>query len=242
MTTVTRPIPGSVEQRTAHDAPELDGRRLHGIVPYGVESRELPGGFREIIEPGALAGAKLDDLVATVDHIGIPIGRYPGTLELEDRSDGLHWSVSLPESRGDLREAIERGDMRAGSWRMKVAAGGDEWRGDVRHIKAISHLLDVSIVSSPAYPSAVTEYRSETTINPGDALEAAMGTEPDTQTAVTPEVTEERAAPVTGGLQVADRVSVGETRSLAEQFRADGFPGETATVDFGEFRAATFTG
>ena len=62
------------------------------------------------------------------------------------------------------------------------------------------------------------------------------------QTENAPQISEDRAAPVTGGLQVADRVTVGETRSLAQAFRHDGFPSETATVDFGEFRAATFTG
>jgi len=61
-------------------------------------------------------------------------------------------------------------------------------------------------------------------------------------TAAPESTTEDRAAPVTGGLQVEDRVSAGETRSLAEQFRHNGFPGETATIDWGEFRAATFTG
>ena len=240
MSTITRPTPGAVEQRTAPET-TIDGRRLRGIVPYSTESKDL-GGWREIIQPGALAGAKLDDLIATVDHVGIPIGRFPTTLDVEDRSDGLHWSVSLPESRSDLREAIERGDLRAGSWRMIVAPGGDQWQGDVRHIHEIAELRDVSIVSSPAYPQALTEYRSSEPTNPGDAQEAVMGTEPDTQTENTPQITEDRAAPVTGGLQVADRVTVGETRTLAEQFRQNGFPGETATVDFGEFRAATFTG
>jgi len=123
MTTIARPTPGSVEQRTAADT-AIVGKRLHGLVPYGTESRDL-GGWREIIQPGALAGAKLDDLIALVDHTGIPIGRFPTTLDIEDRDDGLHWSVSLPESRSDLREAIERGDLRAGSWSMIV--GADRW-------------------------------------------------------------------------------------------------------------------
>jgi len=243
MSTVTRPTPGAIETRTTPQT-TIDGKRLRGIVPYRTESRDL-GGWREVIEPGALNGAKLDDLIATVDHVGIPIGRYPTTLDVEDRDDGLHWTVSLPESRSDLREAVERGDLRAGSWRMIVAPGGDEWRGDVRHITAIAELRDVAIVSAPAYPQAVTEYRSEPT-DPGDAQEAVMGTEPETQT-VTPDSTEDRAAPVTGGLQVEDRVTVTATRprGLAEEFRAAGFPGETATIDFDRFaesRAVTWTG
>ena len=115
---MNRPKPGQVEQRTAPET-TVEGKRLRGRIPYGVESRDL-GGWREIIEPDALHGAKLDDLIATVDHVGIPIGRYPTTLDVEDRTDGLHWAVSLPESRSDVREAVERGDLRAGSWRMVV--------------------------------------------------------------------------------------------------------------------------
>jgi phage head maturation protease len=94
-----------------------------------------------------LRSANLDDLVATVDHAGVPIGRYPTTLDIEDRTDGLHWSVVAPESRSDVREAIERGDLKAGSWRMVV--GRNEWRGDVRHVHEIAVLRDVSVVSHP---------------------------------------------------------------------------------------------
>jgi hypothetical protein len=73
----------------------------------------------EIIEPTALRGTKLDDLVATVDHTGIPIGRYPTTLHLEDRADGLHWSVSPPGSRSDIQ----------GSRDETATITADEFRG-----------------------------------------------------------------------------------------------------------------
>src|SRR3954451_11158144 len=187
---MNRPKPGSVEERTAPDA-TVDGPRLRGVIPYGVESREMPGGWREVIDPGALNGARLDDLVATVDHAGIPIGRYPTTLDLEDRDDGAHWAVQLPESRSDAREAVERGDLKAGSWRMVVAR--DSWDGDVRHVHAIAELRDVSVVTAPAYPTAATEYRST---NPGEAQEDSMGTEPEkTITSTTTEtIVEDRAA------------------------------------------------
>src|SRR4051794_28559924 len=92
-----RPNPGQVELRSAPDV-ALEGRRLRGVIPYGVESRDL-GGWRERMARGCLAGAQMDDLVATVDHAGVPLGRFPGTLTVEDRDDGLHWSVELPEAR-----------------------------------------------------------------------------------------------------------------------------------------------
>jgi HK97 family phage major capsid protein len=116
------------------------------------------------MSPGCLAGARMDDLVATVDHGGVPIGRHPGTLRLEQRNDGLAWSVELPESRADVREAVERGDLCAGSWRMVV--GRDEWRGDVRHIHEVRELRDVSVVSSPAYAASVVEHRSQPATSP----------------------------------------------------------------------------
>jgi HK97 family phage prohead protease len=242
---MNRPKPGNVEERTAPDA-TVDGPRLRGVIPYGVESRDM-GGWREVIDPGALNGARLDDLVATVDHVGIPIGRYPTTLELEDRDDGAHWSVRLPESRSDVREAVERGDLKAGSWRMRVAR--DSWDGDVRHVQAIAELRDVSVVTAPAYPTAATEYRST---NPGEAQEDTMGTDPETTTTATETIVEDRAAQTvatnsTGGLSVEDRVTITREapRGLMEEFRAAGFPGETATVPFDtalEDRAVTWSG
>src|SRR3954471_9008055 len=112
-----RPTPGQVEERS--EPLGVDGRLLRGRIPYGVESRDM-GGWREVIAPGALRNTRLADLVATVDHVGVPIGRHPTPVPLDDRADGLHWSVDPPQSRADVREAVERGDLRAGSWRMVV--------------------------------------------------------------------------------------------------------------------------
>ena len=153
----TRPKTGEVEERQAPDL-QLDGRRIRGVIPYGVESRDM-GGWTEVIERGALNGTQLDDLVCVVDHAGVPLGRHPTTLQSEDRDDGLHWSVVPPKSREDIHEAVERGDLRGGSWRMVV--GRDEWRGGVRHVHEISVLRDVSVVARPAYRAAQVEYRSQ---------------------------------------------------------------------------------
>jgi uncharacterized protein len=235
-----RPKLGALEERAAPDLLATDGKRIRGRIPYGIESRDM-GGWREIIEPGALDTTRFDDLVVTVDHGGVPLGRYPGTLELEDRNDGLHWAVDPPESRRDVREAVERGDLRAGSWRMVV--GRDEWRGDVRHVHEIAELKDVAVATRPVYRDAVVEYRST---DPAKGQEDTMSehaqpaVEPDTNT------TEDRAAGA-GTLRVEDRVTepAAHRRGLADEFRAAGFPGETATIEFDRFaedRAVTWTG
>jgi hypothetical protein len=122
----------------------------------------------------------------------------------------------------------------------------DSWDGDVRRVHEISELRDVSIVPTPAYPSAVTEFRSTDNPDPATGQEDEMSH--TAQPAVEPDNTEDRAAPITGGLQAADRVTVGETRTqprgLADEFRAAGFPSEVATIPFETFedRAVTWSG
>jgi HK97 family phage major capsid protein len=149
----SRPSPGALEQRSAPvegTAPTVEGNRLHGLVPFGVESRDL-GGWTEVLAPGCLANADRSRLVVNVDHGGLPLGRFPSTLTLEDRDDGLHWSVELPQSRADVREAIERGDLDATSWRMVV--GRESWEGSRRTVHEIRALHDVAVVVNAAYPT-----------------------------------------------------------------------------------------
>jgi Escherichia/Staphylococcus phage prohead protease len=236
-----RPHAGQLETRS--EPISVDGQRIRGRIPYGTESRDM-GGWTEVIEPGALDSARLDDLVATVGHVGVPIGRYPITLELEDRSDGLHWAVDPPQSRQDVREAVGRGDLRAGSWRMRV--GRDEWRGDVRHVHEIAELRDVAVVTTPAYEGAAVELRNHDPAEPeeGDMPENnTPAIEPENTT--TTETTEDRSAPPTGGLNVEDRAARTEKPrlGLADEFRSRGFPGEVATMPWDEFesRAITWT-
>jgi HK97 family phage prohead protease len=234
-----RPQAGSIEERTLDLS--VDGRRIRGVIPYGTESRDL-GGFTEVIEPGALQRTDLTGLVATVDHAGVPIGRYPATLELSERSDGLHWSVDPPRSRADVVEAIERGDLNGGSWRMRV--GRDEWRGNVRHVHAISELADVSVVTRPSY-NAPVELRNhpeegnmpETVVSPPESPPEPV--EPRSA----PEAPPDPPTPQTGSLRVETRSAGDRPQSLAECFRSRGFPGERAVIPWQEFeeRAVTWT-
>jgi HK97 family phage prohead protease len=255
-----RPTSGTVEERTAV-VEVADDRRVRGLIPYGVESRDL-GGWTEVIEPTAFRNTRLDELRAVIDHQGVPLGRYPRTLEVEDRDDGLHWSLLPPQSRADVVEAIERGDMRAGSWRMVV--GREEWRGDTRHIHEIAELRDVTIVGAdePAYGDAATvEYRTH---NDGGERRQEGGTMPTEDGAAveqrenengseertenestekrTEDRSEERSQPA-GSLRVEDRASA-PRRGLAEEFRAAGFPVEAAEIPFDAYedRAITWSG
>jgi Escherichia/Staphylococcus phage prohead protease len=227
---MNRPKCGTLEQR---DAPfsgaaiTVDDRRLRGLIPYGVESRDL-GGWTEVVEPGALRNADTSELIATVDHAGMPLGRLSsGTLSVEDGANGYGWSVELPESRADVREAVERGDIVGGSWRMIV--GRDHWVGDVRHIDEIRELRDVCVAGShsPAYPAATVEYRTGGGAGSTSDADSAPGRGTGTGT---------------GNLSVRDRDSAPPARGLAEEFRAHGFPDEVASITFEEFRTAVWSG
>jgi HK97 family phage prohead protease len=234
-----RPKPGQIEERQAPGL-EVDGKRIRSRIPYEAESRDM-GGWREIVHRGALNATQFDDLVATVDHSGLPLGRYPGTLELEDRDDGLHWSVDPPESRADVLEAVQRGDLKGASWRMVV--GKDEWRGDVRHIHEIAVLRDVSLVVRPAYGEAApVEYRSQP--DPANGQEDTMADQAETQETTAPEESrsEEPQRMPAGSLRVEDRNDECRVYSLAELYEQRGyFANGVASVGWDEYRSFTWS-
>lgn len=231
MAATERPKVGEIEERQA-PALVIDGKKIRGLIPYNVESRDL-GGFTEIIEPGALNRTELEDLVCVVDHAGVPIGRHPTTLDLEDGDDGLRWAVDPPKSREDIREAVERGDLCGGSWRMVV--GKDEWRDNVRHVIEIKQLKDVSVVTRPAYRDAVVELRSAQDNDATQEAKAAVEDQTNNE-----ERTEERSHPA-GSLRVEDRAEIAPVQSLAQVFESRGFPTSPATVTWDEFRTLTWS-
>jgi HK97 family phage major capsid protein len=79
---------------------------------------------------------------------------------------------------------------------MVVAKGGDEWRGNVRHVRNVAELHHVSVVSTPAYDASVAELRSAEQKPPGNPSEVS---EPKPPEAPVPDT------PPAGGLRVEDR-------------------------------------
>lgn len=86
------------------------------------------------------------------------LGRYPNTLRLHVDEHGLRYEIKMPESRRDLIESIERGDIRGSSFSFIVSPGGEEWSVEegrsIRTVKSIASLIDVGPVTFPAYPDA----------------------------------------------------------------------------------------
>jgi HK97 family phage major capsid protein/HK97 family phage prohead protease len=169
--TANRPIieqrdrPTPPEQRTVDvnvEALEQRGRTLHGYAAvYGAESGDL-GGFRERIQAGAFAGVlgADADVRCLLNHDpNVVLGRTAsGTLRLFDEQRGLRFEVDLPESRQDIREAVQRGDIDGASFRFKV--GEESWEGEMRTVKTIAELHDVTVATYGAYPEASVELRT----------------------------------------------------------------------------------
>lgn len=242
--------PRAPEQRTIDvDVESIDtrGRTLHGYAAvYGVESGDL-GGFRERIAPGAFSGVMDADVRCLLNHDPSQVlGRSrAGTLRLSDEQRGLRFECDLPASPlGDnVREAVRRGDVDGASFRFAV--GEEEWDGELRTVKTVKTLEDVTVATYGAYPDASVELRTRP-----DKDNAAEQAEKDTETVKTEDRTEG------GGLAVEDRSATTEERSVDQRIE-DGLravrkgesralttsasvsPGELSTTLFDKLRASS---
>lgn len=153
---------------TGIETREEDGSMsIAGITAvFERESVDL-GGFTEIIAPGAFDEALANsDIRALYNHDpNYILGRNrSGTLELEIREDGLHYRIpSVPESRRDVWEAIQRGDVTGNSFAFTVAEDRWEPRDNappLRIIERVGELFDVGPVVYPAYSNTVVSARA----------------------------------------------------------------------------------
>ena len=142
------------------------GRTLSGIaVPYGtlshvLEDRARP--YRERFERGSLQHSDSTVMLYGHDMNSVPLASVrAGTLRFREEPEGLAFSVDLPESRADIREALERGDL-DGSVSIGFIASEDEWQNrtnpSVRTVRR-AQLVELSIVTAGAYPGATGDMK-----------------------------------------------------------------------------------
>lgn len=253
MSTITAP-----EQRTIDvDVASLDtrGRTVHGYAAlYDVLSEDL-GGYREKIAPGAFADVLGEDVRALLNHDPNEVlGRTKaGTLRLFDDPRGLRFELDLPDSPlgHNMREAVSRGDLDGASFRFEV--GDEAWNGDVRTVRSVKALHDVTLATYPAYPAASVELRTKPQPKETLNMDEATATEE-----VAEAVTEPEGETRTGSLRVEERtaseapteervmrelsealqtVEKGESRALTGSITLA--PTAVATVLFDKLRAAT---
>ena len=151
----------NIETRTEETE---DGKKIiigHASV-YGKRSENL-GGFYEFIEAGAFTPELIEnsDVRALINHDqNLILGRSTsGTLRLNADEKGLRYEFDVPDTSyaKDLVVSMERGDIDQSSFAFTVEE--DEWSSDedgnnIRTIKKINRLYDVSPVTFAAYPDA----------------------------------------------------------------------------------------
>jgi len=140
-------------------------------IVYGAYSRNL-GGFVERVQAGFVGQTLRDgaDVLARREHDSdMLLGRTSaGTLDLRDSDEGLDYDVPLPDTSyaRDLAALAERGDIRNSSFAFRTMPDGDEWgltdQGTPLRtlLRGGGALIDVSPVTTPAYPDATSGLRS----------------------------------------------------------------------------------
>lgn len=143
------------------DLEEDDSMVIEGYaLKFNTWSENL-GGFIETIDKRALNDTSLEDVRALIDHnSAMVIGRSSNdSLNLTVDDTGLKFNLTLPNTTyaRDLYENVRVGNVDNCSFGFSIAKDGDEISFDEeknirkRTIRNIDQLVEVSIVSFPAY-------------------------------------------------------------------------------------------
>ena len=164
------PQEGQTESRTIEGTPIVFGVRSVNLTPWS-ETREV----YEVLEPGCITNELLmrSDVILNLNHSNmVPdvLGRCrngKGTLSLELRENKVGCRCELPRTNNanDALELMRRGDITGMSFAFE-----DDWQDSengvsyertaemhdgkevwLRHVKRITGLYDVAIVTHPAY-------------------------------------------------------------------------------------------
>ena len=167
---VREPIEGQSESRRVDGKPIVFGVRSVNLTPWSSTRKVY-----EILEPGCISNELLQrsDVILNINHSNMVtdvLGRCnngKGTLELGLRESYVEASCDLPKTNtaNDTLELIKRGDISGMSFAFEddwedtengvslertgeIEDGKEIW---LRHVKRITGLYDVSIVTHPAY-------------------------------------------------------------------------------------------
>ena len=192
---------------------QADSRRVDGRpIIFGVRSRNLTPWsdervVYEVLEPGCIAPDLIQrsDIIFNINHstkVTDILGRRrngQGTLDLQLRESFVESSCDLPKTNcaNDTLELIKRGDISGMSFAYRddyedtengvsyertneTIDGKVVW---VRHVKRITELHDVAIVTNPAYEQTSVALREmgDSILKTIDAIEHRDDTEGDKQ-------------------------------------------------------------
>ena len=174
---------------------EIEGRPIvFGVRSVNLTPWSSTRKVYEILEPGCISRELLQrsDVILNLNHSNmVPdvLGRYRNTekdtLTLELRGDGIDCRCDLPKTNNanDALELIKRGDINGMSFAFEddwedtengvsyertnnIEDGKEVW---LRHVKKITGLYDVAIVTHPAYEQTSVGMREAS-----DRIDAAI--------------------------------------------------------------------
>ena len=174
---------------------EIEGRPIvFGVRSVNLTPWSSTRKVYEILEPGCISRELLQksDVILNLNHSNmVPdvLGRYRNTdkdtLTLEMRGDGIDCRCDLPRTNNanDALELIKRGDINGMSFAFEddwedsengvsyektndIEDGKEVW---LRHVKKITGLYDVAIVTHPAYEQTSVGMREAS-----DRIDAAI--------------------------------------------------------------------
>ena len=146
-------------QETQQAANKIEGYALMFNQP----SKDL-GGFVEVIDPKALDGVDLSNVIMLDQHdYSKPLASVKaGTLQLNVDDKGLHFTATIDPSvsyANDTLNNVKNGNINSMSFRFDTDDGSDSWSRDdngqiTRTVNQIKDLLEVSTVTIPSYDAA----------------------------------------------------------------------------------------
>ena len=203
------PQEGQQESREIEGRPIVFGVRSVNLTPWSSTRKVY-----EVLDPGCISRELLQksDVVLNLNHSNmVPdvLGRYRNsekdTLSLELRGDGIDCRCELPHTNNanDALELIKRGDIDGMSFAFEddyedtengvsyertndVEDGKEVW---LRHVKRITGLYDVAIVTHPAYKQTTVGMREAS-----EAIDKAIEDQLKREAGTTEETDEEREA------------------------------------------------
>lgn len=238
-----RETEGQEGSRIVVGRPIIFGVRSHNLTPWS-STRAV----YEILEPGCISREVLQksDIVMNLNHnsnVVNVLGRYRNnpdkdTLKLEMRGDGIDCECDLPETTAanDTLTLIKRGDITGMSFAFDddyedsengvsyektndIEDGKVVW---LRHVKRITRLYDVSIVTHPAYEQTSVATR-ESSDRIDAAIEAQLKREQHQETEEEKQAREAKEREANGGETNAEK----EAREAREQQEREANGGET---------------
>ena len=233
---------GQEQSRTVVGTPIVFGQRSNNLTPWS-SYREV----YEVMEPGCISDELLreSDIVLNLNHsnkVTDILGRCrngEGTLKLTKslRDIGCECDVAETNAGNDTLVLIKRGDITGMSFafeddyedsengvsyeRMKNEDhdGKEVW---VRHVKRVTALYDVSIVTHPAYEQTSVGTREESDAI-DKAIEAQMKREQHQETDEEKQAREQKERETNGGETNAEKAE----REAREQQEREANGGET---------------